>query len=285
MALNEKKEIFPANPAWNTRFKSYVFADDLNSDLRAAFRDAEGLLAGAELIKNSRSTTAGIFRLNGTEYFIKRSNVNSFFDRLRRIGRMSRADRNLVISNVLTKAGVRVPEIFMVLSTAPGALPGASYLITEAFSRPMTANGTMQQMLECYGSHRKLVEELSGMANKIHNAGVEHGDFKMNNILSIAGKNGGFELGVFDFDGSILHKKSCINQVRRADLARMASSYFLRCHTLGIYSEKDFSANARLWAEVYAGFGNADFSNDKQYLQRQISFLPSDIKKGIKFDG
>lgn len=87
--MAERKEYqkkIPLNLKWNTRFKRYSFAPALDAELQKLFVNAEELLQNSRIIKNGRSTSAGIFSLNGTEYFIKRSNVNGFFESLRRIG-------------------------------------------------------------------------------------------------------------------------------------------------------------------------------------------------------
>jgi hypothetical protein len=82
----ELQEKIPLNLKWNTCFKRYTFASAWDSELQKFFCNAEELLQNSRIIKNGRSTSAGIFSLNGTEYFIKRSNVNGFFESLRRIG-------------------------------------------------------------------------------------------------------------------------------------------------------------------------------------------------------
>jgi len=68
----------PVNPVWKTRFKTYAFADDISEELRNAFLDAEGLLAQSELIKNSRSTTAGIFVVNDQRFFYQTQQCRAF---------------------------------------------------------------------------------------------------------------------------------------------------------------------------------------------------------------
>ena len=274
-----RKISVPGNPLWNTRFKSCVFADDIAEELCGKFRDAELLLQNSTIIKNSRSTTAGIFHLHGIDYFIKRSNVNSFFERVKRIGRTPRALRSYHISAFLEKLGVRVPRVFMAMTTLPGGLPGASYLITEAFPQPMTVSNNLPRLLEFYGSCEKTAQAIADLAHKVHDAGLEHGDFKLNNILFADHADNSFELGLFDFDGTILHRTSCSYKVRCRELARIASSYFLRGCDLAFCTGKDAGENARMWAKAYARGGKFDFAGDKTYMRRYEDFLKAGKKK------
>lgn len=277
-ALNQK---FPANLEWNTRFKRYTFAPALPASLREIFADAEDLLQQARIIKNSRSTSAGIFSLNGTEYFIKRSNADSWSSRLRRIGRMSRVKRNLLVSSKITSLGIRVPAIYAAVETRPWGLPGAGYLITESFPRPMTASGVLESMWEeCDHNWDRLAQKLIAPAVKMHDHGVEHGDFKLNNILAYCNGDAVWQLGVFDFDGSVLHSSSCSDLVRIRELARMVSSTYIRCSDLNM--DCNWSFMLECWAKAYAEISGKDFSENDEYRRRAAKFLPGALKYRIE---
>ena len=282
--MAEQKELqqnFPLNLKWDTRFKRCSFAPALAPELQEVFADAEELLQKSRIIKNSRSTSAGIFRLNGTEYFVKRSNVNGFFESLRRIGRMSRAVRNKLITDQISSLGIRTPAIYAALETMPWGLPGASYLITESFPHPMTVASVLGKILPDSNFDRQdLIGRIAAMAVKLHDNGIEHGDFKLNNVLAYYNAEGALELGLFDFDGSVLYRKPCRKSVRIRELARLASSMFIRCCELDC--ECDFSENLRCWAKAYAAVGGADYSLDKDYYRRTIKFVPEAYKNRIE---
>ena len=278
-SVTDQEQKFSVNPAWNTRFKSYVFAEDISPELRKIFMDAEALLAHSRVVKNSRSTSAGVFRVNDTDYFIKRSNVKNFSERLRRVGRMPRAMRNWFITGELKKANILVPEIYMALATSPGLLPGASYLITECFPLPMTVSNNLPSLLEESGSTEKLLRRICSIAAVIHERGIEHGDLKLNNILNTGTPEQGFKLGLFDFDGSVKYAKSCSNAVRMRELARMASSYFIRCCELDM--AVDWQKNLADWAAAYAACSSFDYSKAREYLDRARRFLPNGLQDRI----
>ena len=271
----EKQPVCPGNPHWNTRFKRYAFADTLSDDLRELFRDAEGLLQKSELVKNSRSTTAGIFDVNGTEYFIKRSNVNSLGERVRRIGRLARSSRNKLAAEKLAELKILTPRVYMALETGHALLPGASYLITEALPRPVSVAENLAEVLEFFGSAEKLALAICSMVIKVHCSSMSHGDLKMANILACKASDGSYRLGLFDLDGVQWHGSNCSEYAVVKDLARMASSYCFYAHRRGILEEREFAGTLRMWGKAYAAAGGKDYTSNRFYWQRIGKFLPN----------
>ena len=270
----EKENICPANPNWNTRFKRYAFADSLNGDLCNAFRDAEGLLMQSELIKNSRSTTAGIFDFDGKKYFIKRSNVNSLFERLRRIGRMPRSTRNMLAAAKLSEINILTPKVYMSLETGHFLLPGASYLITEAFEQPLTVGGNMAALHERFNGTENFAKTICSMVIKMHCCGMTHGDLKMNNILTLKTADGNFRFGLFDLDGMLWHGSSCPEDMIISEVARMASSYCLLGRYCNMFDESKFAEYLRIWSKAYAAAGGKDYTDNRIYWRRIAKFMP-----------
>ena len=274
----------PANPLWNTRFKDYAFAEDLEDTLREHFFNAEELLMQSAPIKNSRSTTAGIFRLNETDYFIKRSNVNGLFNRLRRLGTISRAMRNAIMARELEKIGVLTPKVFLALDTRPYKLPGSSYLITECFPGKINVAGNMKALREFFGSNQAFISNLAGLAVKLHNNGIEHGDLKITNILALKDAAGAFRLGVFDLDGCCRHAGKFPDSVRIRELARVASAYFIMSYNLGFYEKEDEMENRKLFLQSYAEHGGGNFAGNQDFHRRIEKFFADDMKHRTRND-
>ena len=264
----------PVNPAWNTRFKRYAFADGISDELKDAFRDAEGLVLRAELIKNSRSTTAGIFNLNDKKYFIKRSNVNSLSERIRRIGRVPRSTRNLLAAEKLTEIGILTPKVYLSLETGSNFLPAASYLITEAYPSPMTAGACLAELIDFFNGVENLVEAICAMVIKMHCRSLTHGDLKFSNIMAIKDSAGNFQLGLFDLDGVQWHGSSCPEKAVIKDLARMASSFCQNGRHCNIFDESRFADYCRLWSKTYAAVGGIDYTDNVHYRWRLKKFMP-----------
>ena len=264
----------PVNPAWNTRFKRYAFADGISDELKDAFRDAEGLILRAELIKNSRSTTAGIFSLNDKKYFIKRSNVNSLSERIRRIGRVPRSTRNLLAAEKLTEIGILTPKVYLSLETGSNFLPAACYLITEAYPHPMTAGKNFAELIKFFNGEENLVETICAMVIKMHCSSLTHGDLKSSNIMAIKDADGSFQLGLFDLDGVQWHGSSCPEKAVVKDLARMASSFCLDGSYYNIFDKSKFADYCRIWSKAYAAVGGVDYTANALYHQRLKRFMP-----------
>ena len=279
---NVKK--IPANPLWDTRFKSYAFADGVDDALRREFCNAESLLMQSRIVKNSRSTAAGIFRLHGRDYFIKRSNVKGLFRRLRRIGALSRAKRNALMAEELAKIDVLTPQVYLALDTRPYGLPGCSYLITECFPAPITVVGNLPELLDFYGSTDVCISQLARLACLLHNNGIEHGDFKVNNILAVKEGSGRFRLGVFDLDGCCKYPGVCPDDIRIRELARVASSYFLASYNLRLYDLADEAENRKLFLQSYAEHGGGDFTGNRDFHRRIEKFFADDIKHRTRND-
>ena len=274
----------PANPLWKTRFKSYAFAEDIEKSLQASFMDAENLLQQSKIVKNSRSTAAGIFRLNNVDYFIKRSNADDLFAQLRRIGSISRARRNYLMAQELEKIGVLTPKVYMALDTCPYQLPGTSYLITECFPGRITVAGNMVPLREFFGSNEKFISELCRLACKLHNNGIEHGDLKITNVLAVKDGEGKFQLGVFDLDGCKKYAAGVPENIRCRELARVASAYFIMSYNLGFYENADEMENRKLFLQSYAEHGGGDLSRNQDFHRRMEKFFADDMKHRTRND-
>lgn len=269
-----KRNLAPANPHWNTRFKRYAFADGLSEELQESFRDAEALVQHAELIKNSRSTTAGIFSLNNKKYFIKRSNVNRLSERLRRIGRLPRSTRNLLAAEKLARIGILTPKVYLSLETGSHLLPAASYLITEYYPRPMSAGENLADLLEYFGSAEKFADAVCAMIINMHCNSMTHGDLKMSNIMAVKDSDGKFKLGLFDLDGVLWHGSSCPEKTVIKELARLASSFCLTGLDHRIFDVSKAADYLRIWSRAYAKAGGIDYTLNAHYRRRLAGFMP-----------
>ena len=270
----EKPRRVPENPVWNTRFKRYAFADGLSQELMGIFRDAESLVLSADIIKNSRSTTAGIFVVDGKKYFIKRSNVNGVGERIRRIGRLPRSTCNLLAAEKLTSIGIFTPKVYLSLETGSYLMPAASYLITEYYPQPMTASENFAALLEYFGSAEMFAVAFCSMVINMHCNSMTHGDLKMCNIMAVKDNDGNFKLGLFDLDGVLWHGSSCPERKVIKELARLASSFCMTGLALKIFDESKIADYLQIWSRAYAAVGGIDYTDNALYRRRLARFMP-----------
>lgn len=271
----------PDFPDWPKFRKFFVFASGLPDPLRSAFRDAELLLRSARPIKVSGSTTAGVAAVEGVSYFVKRSNVPTLFDRVRRLGRLSRAQRNFLASERLAALGIRVPKVLMALNTARHGLPGPSYLVTEFLEPPMMVHDNFPAMLE----RRPLahwVRKMASLMALMHRDGICHGDLKMVNFLAVAAPEeaDGFTLGVLDFDGTKLTGRPVSRGARRKELARAVSSCLLRLAMPEIGAAPEPEALLRNWCDAYLEAGGTDLRGDRKLDKLLRAFLDRAGRRG-----
>ena len=278
---NNRSAECPAFPAWPELGKRFVFAPGLAPALRDALRDAEPLLRSARPVKVSGSTTAGVAAVDGVSYFVKRSNVPTLLDRVRRIGRLSRAKRNYLASERLAALGIRVPKVLMALTTTWHGLPGPSYLVTEFLERPMTVHHNFPAMLE-----RKDLEywvrKMASLMALMHRDGICHGDLKMVNFLAVAAPEeaDGFTLGLLDFDGTKLTGRPLSRRARRKELARAVSSCFLRLVKLESCTVPELGTLLRNWCDAYCEAGGTDLRGDRKLAKLVRAFLKRAERRG-----
>ena len=250
----------PACPDWPRLRKRCCFAPGLPEERKKQLGDVDALLSRAEPVKVSNSTTAGVASVGSEKFFIKRSNVPSWRDRFRRLGRLSRAERNELFSRRIAALGIRVPAVWMSVSTSSWGMPGPSYLVTEYFPGVMNAADNFGAML-AKAPPPVWIRRMTEIMARLHEAGIVHGDLKMVNFLALPGKGpDGFELGLFDFDGTSATHGACPRRVRRRELARAVSSFYDFLPRAGKGGEYSLAAVTALWCRDYHAAGAPDFS-------------------------
>ncbi|MBO4303438.1 MAG: hypothetical protein J6A21_02520 [Lentisphaeria bacterium] len=164
--------------------------------------DPAGLLAGADIVKDSRTVTAGI---NG-KYFIKRYNRKSFWNTLKRFFLSPRSLRCLAGALKLEEAGILTPQVLYA---------DDSFLVTESLE------GDTEELFLCF--RREWTMDFVPTMAKMHEEGVFHGDLSLRNIYRT--KEGRF--GLIDLDGIVLYSGKVPLGRRIGEAARLISSYCL----------------------------------------------------------
>lgn len=219
-------------PSGYCRFKLKHFrgcvASHLPETLPELLQDYRQLRQHLQIIKDSRSTLAGILEFDGKSYFYKQHNVKSLFHRLRRAYQHPRPMRNQAITAILKQNGIVAPEVLLVGRHGYRFCPGADVLLTEVIPPPMSVHENFEAL---QSDLDKVIPQLGRLLAQMHCAGVWHGDLKLSNILCRRTDVGLWEFGLFDFDGSQYFPGGVPQAKRIRDLARLVSSWELRLHS------------------------------------------------------
>lgn len=177
----------------------------------------------AELVKNSRTTTAGIVTIAAEKYFLKRYNNKGLIYSLKYMFRSSRPLNSLRVSVVLKALNVPCPEVFATLSCRIGPYLSASYLLTQYMSNLILP---VEYLRKCSLEH-KLTHEwqqsVCELMAKIHAEGIYHGDMKLSNIF-FRNADDKIEFGLWDFDSTRIFNSNLSEYYRTMEVARLLSS-------------------------------------------------------------
>ncbi len=177
---------------------------------------ASGFSDRSVLVKDSRGTTAWIADSGSGKVFVKIFNAYSWRRRLRRF---FVTPRPVTVMRATEKLQSIVPVPELLLALRDGRRLHA--IVTRAYASPLIAAEQLDYVASNIGvfSHA-----LADSINKMHNAGVYHGDLKFHNILLRTRPDGGCIAGVFDFDGTRLFNHPVTGRRRHREWARIISS-------------------------------------------------------------
>jgi tRNA A-37 threonylcarbamoyl transferase component Bud32 len=231
------------------------------------------LFTSATILKDSKTTTAGIVTIGAKEYFLKRCNNKGFIYSLKYAFRPTRPFKVLDFSTELHALGIKIPAVMGALETRRGLLLDKAWLITEVLTGTIDASGHMAELVkpEMFSG---FVTELSSILKKIHESGIAHGDLKMHNILAIK-KNDTFTFGLMDFDGATQSRYPLPRRKRICELARVISSWILNCRTQKL--ECDFNAVKAAFINKYFELTGIDLSGRR--LDKRINYLVNRTRK------
>ena len=138
-----------------------------------------GLVPGVNepLLKNGRSQTVWRTRLGGREVVVKRYNVTSLWQRLRRVVGGSRARRAWVGAHWLRALGIDTPRPLLMIEERRGLMGGRAWLVTEP------GRGRPAQAVFGSAPARADLQPLTAVVEILGELGLVHGDLKASNFL------------------------------------------------------------------------------------------------------
>lgn len=161
------------------------------AELADALRDPEALLASASILKDSRSTKAGVATWPGDparkpRLFVKRHNIKSRIHAAKYAFRTPRAFREFRASARIEALGLPTPRPLAALATKrrAGLFPGPSYFVAEAVEGAVPTLDFLRAAFSDEALASEYVSAVAGFLARMHDAGVIHGDAKCSNFFA-----------------------------------------------------------------------------------------------------
>ena len=236
--------VFRDNPPrayWRGRSLTALTDGQLPLEL---LEDVGALLGRAELLKDSRTTKAGLATLpDGRRVFVKRYNIKTPLYALKYFFRPARPFKAWRAAWLLRQGGLPTPAPHAAVSERRHGALRAAYLLTEALEGVVPPPAFFAA-----ADPAALVAALCSTLAKAHGLGVAHGDCKLSNFFFSDWAKGGFACGLWDFDGAAVRPSQTL-AAREAELARALAS--LAAETLKAGQAPDIPALADLFVEQY----------------------------------
>lgn len=194
------------------------------SQLQNSLLFIDELLDDGPILKDSRTTTAGVVELSGGQrVFIKRENNKGWYFSAKYLFRRSRVFRAARAAALLEKLGIPTPQVLGVGSRRRMGVLKSGYLLTETFDRVLTTESLCHYYTEDQGFHDNFIASVCGFIALMHDHGIRHGDLKLSNIYCMEAPDK-WIFGLWDLDGTIKYPSALPQFLRTLEVARIVSS-------------------------------------------------------------
>lgn len=199
---------------------------DDSPELRECLKDSDKFLNDAEIVKDSRTTKAGLFNLTkNKEVFIKRFNRKGFIYTLKYMFREARPFRVWSAAWAFEKAGIPTPRPMAALAKYKYGIPGNAYLIRNTVPDIIPTLDFFAKLKENEDLRNSYLAAIAQMVAIMHDAGIYHGDAKCSNIyVEECGKNQ-YSYGLWDLLSCRVYKKPLSRVWREKEIAHIAWSF------------------------------------------------------------
>jgi len=239
--------VFHINPELisNELLESLIFIDEM--------------LGEGHIFKDSRTTTAGILEMkSGARYFAKRENNKGVKFTLKYLFRRSRVYRAAYASSRLEELCIPTPRVLVVGSRRKSCKLLGGYLITETVDNALTSGNMCKMLNDDEKFFHEFLRSVCKYMTVLHNHGIVHGDMKMSNIFCVDSPSG-YYFGLWDLDGVIVNNGEATMLHRKAELARVISSYMRTSYEhLGI--SHDIDTTTKVFCDKYNSFSQISLS-------------------------
>ena len=199
---------------------------DDSPDLQDCLKDPDQWLHNAEIMKDSRTTKAGIVKLNDSkEIFIKRFNNKGFVYTLKYMFREARPFRVLTAAWALEQAGIPTPRPMAAIAKYKCGFPGNAYLIRNVVPDIMPTLDFFAKLRKNPELRESYLRSVAALYAKMHKAGIYHGDAKCSNIYIEECGNDNFSYGVWDLLSCKITNSPTSDALREKEISRIAWSF------------------------------------------------------------
>ena len=198
----------------------------------------DNFLDKGTILKDSRTTKAGIVEIDSRKYFLKRYNNKGLIYTLKYLFRKSRPFNVVSATQAIRKLGVPCPEVIAALSRRRRGILQASYLLTENLENIIAPENYVKESVEHPDIYIKFQSRMCAYLKKLHDAGIRHGDLKLSNIYCRKDPDG-LEFGLFDFDGTDFLNKPLSQEMRVKEYARIISSWIIISGNIKIPADRE----------------------------------------------
>ena len=229
------------------------------------------MITGGHILKDSRTTTAGILELkNGERYFIKRENNKGVKFTLKYMLRRSRVYRAAYAASQLDELGIPTPRVVAVGSRRKFHVLQSGYLITETVDHALLMSRMCQMLNEDKDFFDDFLSTVCAYITNIHDNNIIHGDLKLSNIYCVDEPTG-YSFGLWDLDGAVVSNAKLPIHARVSELARVISSYMRISHEQFNIAH-DLDALTARFCEQYNASSQVKLPLDK-LKRRTVIFL------------
>ncbi|NOY75587.1 MAG: hypothetical protein GXP32_07325 [Kiritimatiellaeota bacterium] len=242
------------------RGKCLVRSDLDSPELRVLLEEPEKLFDSADILKDSRTTKAGVAKLAagspfGTdEVFVKRFNVKGAWYAFRYLFREPRPFRVWRAAAALETAGIPTPKPIAAIAFKNGLFPGVAYLIRESASDVIPTLELFEKILGDDDARRGYNDAVCALFAKAHDSGVYHGDAKCSNIYAVADSSStalGCSLGLWDLLSCRIGASPVSERLRMTEIERVSNSFAEIAERLG--ETMDRKRTFEMFRENYKG--------------------------------
>jgi tRNA A-37 threonylcarbamoyl transferase component Bud32 len=195
-------------------------------EMKRFLHSPDSFLDEGKILKDSRTTKAGIIEIDSRKYFLKRYNNKGLVYALKYLFRKPRPLNALRAAQAIRKLGIPCPEVVAALSRRRRRILQSCYLLTENLENIIPPEEYILESAANPDIYTKFQSRMCAYLKKMHDAGIRHGDLKLSNIYCRKDPDG-LEFGLFDFDGTDFLRKPLSQRMRVKEYARIISSWII----------------------------------------------------------